>query len=174
MENIFFLTMLMFPCCCCCSVTQHPRPSCPLPSHRIFLTSCPLYQYPLISCFFLPLIFPSIRDFSSESSVCIRWLKHWSFSFSPSREYSGWISFKIDWFHLLAVQGTLKSLFQHHNSKASVSSNVTHVNSWTRPRRECAISFVLKKKRASEDETAGWHHRCNGHEFGQTPGDGEG
>ena len=122
MENIFFLTMLMFPCCCCCSVTQHPRPSCPLPSHRIFLTSCPLYQYPLISCFFLPLIFPSIRDFSNKSAVCIMWPKFWSFSFSikTSNEYSGLISFKIDWFDLLAVQGTLKSLLQHHDSKASI------------------------------------------------------
>ena len=68
----------------------------------------------------LPLIFPSIRDFSSESSVHITWPKYWSFSFiiSPSSEYSGLISFKIDWFDL-AVQGTLKSLLQHHSSKAS-------------------------------------------------------
>ena len=109
------------------------------------------------------------------SSLHRWWPKYWSFSSSIilSNEYSGWISFKIDWFHLLAVQGTLKSLLQH-NLKASVSSNVTRVNSWTRSQRECAISFVLKKKRASEDETAGWHHRCNGHELGQTSGDGEG
>ena len=122
MENIFFLTMLMFPCCCCCSVTQHPRPSCPLPSHRIFLTSCPLYQYPLISCFFLPLIFPSIRDFSNKSAVCIMWPKFWSFSFSikTSNEYSGLISFKIDWFDLLAVEKALRSLLQHHSFKAYI------------------------------------------------------
>ena len=70
----------------------------------------------------LPLIFPSIRPFSSESSVCIRWPKYCSFSFSisPSKEYSGLISFKIDWFDLLVVQGTLRSLLQHHSSKASV------------------------------------------------------
>ena len=63
----------------------------------------------------LPLIFPSIRDFSNELSVCIRWLKYWSFSFSisPFREYSGLISLKIDWFDLLAVQGTFRSLLQH-------------------------------------------------------------
>ena len=69
-----------------------------------------------------PSIFPSIRVFSSESALHIRWPKYWSFSFSisPSNEYSGLISFKIDWFDLLAVQGTLKSLLQNHNLKASV------------------------------------------------------
>ena len=69
----------------------------------------------------LPSIFPSIRVFSSESAFCIRWPKYWSFSFriSPFNEYSGLISFSIDWFDLLAVQGTLKSLLQHHSSKAS-------------------------------------------------------
>ena len=67
-------------------------------------------------------IFRSIRIFSSESVLCIRWPKYWSFilSISPSNEYSGLISFRIDWFDLLAVQGTLKSLLQHHSSKASV------------------------------------------------------
>ena len=67
-------------------------------------------------------IFPSIRVFSSESVLCIRWLKYWSFSFSinPSSEYSGLISFRMDWLDLLAVQGTLKSLLQHHSSKASL------------------------------------------------------
>ena len=70
----------------------------------------------------LPSIFSSIRVFSNESAVCIRWPKYWSFSFSisPSNEYSGLISFRIDWFDLLAVQGTLKSLLQHHSSKASI------------------------------------------------------
>ena len=67
-------------------------------------------------------IFPSIKVFSNESALCIRWPKYWSFSFSisPSSEYSGLISFRIDWFDLLAVQGILKSLFQHHSLKASV------------------------------------------------------
>ena len=79
----------------------------------------------LISCrplLLLPLIFPTIRVFSNESALCIRWSKYWSFSFSisPSNEYSGLISFRIDWFDLLAVQGTLKSLVQHHSSKASI------------------------------------------------------
>ena len=70
----------------------------------------------------LPSIFPSIRVFSNESVLCIRWSKYWSFSFniSPSEEYSRLISFRIDWFDLLAVQGTLKSPFQHHSSKASI------------------------------------------------------
>ena len=69
-----------------------------------------------------PSIFPSIRVFSSESVLCIRWPKYWSFSFSicPSSEHSGLISFRIDWLDLLAVQGTLESLLQHHSSKASI------------------------------------------------------
>ena len=70
----------------------------------------------------LPSIFPSIRVFSNESALRIRWLKYWSFSFkiSPSNEYSRLIYFRMDWFDLLAVQGTLKSLLQHHSSKASI------------------------------------------------------
>ena len=70
----------------------------------------------------LPSIFPSIRVFSNESVLCIRWPKYWSFSFrvSPSNEYSGLISFRMDWLDPLAVQGTLKSLPQHHSSKASI------------------------------------------------------
>ena len=70
----------------------------------------------------LPSIFPSIEIFSNESVLCIRWSKYWSFSFhiSPYNKYSGLISFRIDWFDLLAVQGTLKSLLQYHSSKASI------------------------------------------------------
>ena len=70
---------------------------------------------------FPPSIFPSIRVFSSQSVLCIRWPRYWSFSFSisPSNGYSGLIFFRMDWFNLLAVQGTLKSLLQHHSSKAS-------------------------------------------------------
>ena len=80
----------------------------------------------------LPSIFPSIRVFSSESVLHIRWPKYWNFSssLSPSNEYAGLISFRIDWLDLLAVQGTLKSLLQHHNSKASIlrcSAFFTHV-----------------------------------------------
>ena len=70
----------------------------------------------------LPSIFPSIRVFSNESALCIRWPNYWSFSFniSPSNEYSGLVSFRMDWLDLLAVQGTLKSLLQHRSSKASI------------------------------------------------------
>ena len=70
----------------------------------------------------LPSIFPSIRVFSNESALCIRWPKYWSFSFnvSPSNEHPRLISFRMDWLDLLAVQGTLKSLLQHHSSKASI------------------------------------------------------
>ena len=79
-------------------------------------------SYPLLPILLLPSVFPSIRFFSHESVLLIRWPKYWSFSFSvsPSKEYSGLISFKMDWFDLLAVQGTLKSLLQHHSSKASI------------------------------------------------------
>ena len=75
--------------------------------------------YPLL---LLPSIFPSIRVFSNESALCIRWPKYWSFSFNitPSNEYPGLISFRMDWLDCLPVQGTLKSLLQHHSSKASV------------------------------------------------------
>ena len=74
--------------------------------------------HPLI----LPSIFPSFRVFSNELALCIRWPKYWSFSFSisPSNEYSGLISFRIDWLDLLSVQGTLESLLQHHSSRASI------------------------------------------------------
>ena len=81
-------------------------------------------QHSLLCCPLLlpPSIFPSIRVFSNESVLCIRWPKYWSFSFSisPSKVYSGLISFRIDWLDLLAVQGTLKSLLQHHSFKASI------------------------------------------------------
>ena len=81
--------------------------------------------HPLILCsplLLLPSIFPSIRVFSDESALLIRWSRYWSFSFSfsPSNEYSGLNSFRMDWFDLLAVQGTLKSLLQHHSLKASI------------------------------------------------------
>ena len=78
------------------------------------------HQILCCSLLFLPSIFPSIKVFSNESALWIRWPKYWGFSFNPSNEYSGLISFRIDWFDLLAVQGTLKSLLQYHSSKASV------------------------------------------------------
>ena len=125
--------------CCCCSGTQ----SCPTPwdpldhstsglpvlhylpefaqthVHWINDSIQPSHPLSLPSPAFL---FPSMRVFSNESVLCIRWPKYWSFSFSisPSNEYSGSISFRIDWFDLLTVQGTLQSLLQHHSSKASI------------------------------------------------------
>ena len=78
------------------------------------------FNHLLCCLLLLPAVFPSIRVFSSESSLCIRWPKYWSFSISPSSEYSGLISFRIDWFDLLAVLGTVKNLLQHHSSKASI------------------------------------------------------
>ena len=98
----------------------------------------------------LPSIFPSIRVFSNESDLCIRWPKDWSFSFSlgPSNEHSGLISFKIDWFDLLAVQGIVKSLLQHHNSKASIlwhsvffTVQLSHLQSFPR-----TLIFLDEKK----------------------------
>ena len=82
-----------------------------MPSNHLILC------YPLL---LLPSIFPSIRVFSNESALHIKWPMYWSLSFSSSNEYSGLISFRMDWLDLLAVQGTLKSLLQHHSSKASV------------------------------------------------------
>ena len=82
-----------------------------MPSNHLILC-CPLLL--------LPSIFPSIRVFSNESVLCIRWPDYWSLSISPSNEYSGLISLRIDWFDLLAVQGTLKSLLQYHSSKSSI------------------------------------------------------
>ena len=86
-----------------------------MPSNHLILCLCLLL---------LPSVFPSIRIFCNESALHIRWPKCWSFSFSisPSNEYSGLTFFRIDWFDLLAVQGTLKNLLQHHSSKASISS----------------------------------------------------
>ena len=77
-------------------------------------------SHPLLPPLLLPSIFPSIRVFSNELALCIRWSKHWSFSISLSNEYSGLISFRIDWLDLFAVQGTFKSILQHYGSIASV------------------------------------------------------
>ena len=108
---------------------QHTRLPCPSPTPRACSNTCPsrrlMQSNHLILCRPLPLppsSFPSIRVFSNESALRIRWPKYWIFSFSisPSNEYSGLISFRMDWLDLLVVQGTLKSLLQHHNSKASV------------------------------------------------------
>ena len=90
-----------------------------------FTTESVMLSHHLILChplLLLPSVFPSIRIFSNESALHIRWPKYWNFSFSisPFNEYSGLISFRMDWFDLLAVKGTLKSVLKHHNSKASI------------------------------------------------------
>ena len=121
--------------------SQHARPPCPSPTPRVYPNSCPSSWWcrpSISSCrplLLLPSIFPSIRVFSNESFLRIRWPKYWSFSFSIqclistchratssvlSSEHSGLISFRMDWLDLFAVQGTLRSLLQHHCSKASV------------------------------------------------------
>ena len=125
--------------CCCCSVAKScltlcDPMECSTQASLVFTISWSLlklmsveWMMPsnhLILChslLLLPSIFPSIRIFSSESALCIRWPRDWTFTFSisPSNEYSGLLSFRIDWFDLLAVQGTLKSFLQHHSLKAS-------------------------------------------------------
>ena len=108
---------------------QYARPPFPSPTPGIHTNPCPLCQWchPTISCsvvpfLLLPSIFSSIRVSSNESALHIRWPKYWSFNFKirPSNEHPGLISFRMDWLDLLAVQGTLKSLLQHHSSKASI------------------------------------------------------
>ena len=106
---------------------QHARLPCPSPTPGAYSNSTSIESVMpsnhLILCrpfLFLPSILPSIRVFSNDSVLRIRWPKYWSFNISPSNEYSGLISFTMDWLDLFAVQGTLKSLLQHHSSKASI------------------------------------------------------
>jgi len=108
---------------------QHARPPCPLPTPRVYPNSCPLSRWchltissSVVPFLLLPSIFLNIRVFSNGSALHIRWPKFWRFSFkiSPCNEHPGLISFRMDWLDLLAVQGTLKSLLQHHSSKASI------------------------------------------------------
>ena len=133
-------TWLASPFFCCCSVTEtcltlRDRMDCIMPGtsvlqylqefaqiHVHWVSNAIQPSHPLLPLLLLPSIFPSIRVFSNGSVLCIKWPKYWSFSFSisPSNDYSRLISFRIDWFDLLAVQGTLKSLLQHHSLKASI------------------------------------------------------
>ena len=106
---------------------QHPRPPCPSPTSGVYSNSCPLSWWchrtiSFCNSFLPPSIFSRINVFSNESVLHIRWPKYWSFSFSisPSNEHPGLIFFRMDWLDLLAVQETLKSLLQHHSSKASI------------------------------------------------------
>ena len=101
------------------SITNSRSPPKPMSIKLVMSSNQLILCWPLL---LLPSIFPSIRVFSDESALCIRWPKYWSFSFSisPSNEHPGLISFRMGWLDLLAVQGTLKSLLQHHGSKASI------------------------------------------------------
>ena len=101
------------------SITNSRSPPKPMSSELVMPSNHFIFCHPLL---LLPSIFPSIRVFSNESALCMRWPKYWSFSFniSPSNEHAGLISFRMSWLDLLAVQGTLKSLLQHHSSKASI------------------------------------------------------
>ena len=109
-----FVTPWTTACQASLSITNSHSPPKPMSIELMMASNC----RPLL----LPSIFPRIRVFSNESALHIRWAKYWSFSFSimPSKEYPGLISFRMDWLDLLAVQGTLESLLQHHSSKASI------------------------------------------------------
>ena len=113
-----FVTPWTTACQASLSITNCQSPPKPMSIKSVMPSNHLILCRPLL---LLPSIFPSIRVFSNESALCIRWLKYWSFSFniSPSKEHPGQISFRMDWLDLLAVQGTLKSL-QHHSSKASI------------------------------------------------------
>jgi len=133
---------------------QHARPPCPSPTPRVYPNSCPLSRWchPTISSsalnlLLLPSVFPSIRVFSNESALHIRWPEYWSFSFSisPSSEHSGLISFRMDWLDLLAVQGTLKSLLQHHSSKASIQHSDFFIVQLSHPYMTTGKTKVLNK-----------------------------
>ena len=103
------------------SITNSQSPPKPMSSESVMPSNHFIHCHPSL---LLPSIFPNIRVLSNESALCIRWPEYWSFSFniSPSYEHPGLISFRMDWLDLLAVQGTLKSLLQHHSSKASFFS----------------------------------------------------
>ena len=109
-----------------CHEPHHARPPCPSPTPGVHPNPCPLsrWSHPTILSSVVPFSScpQSFRVFSSKSALCIRWPKNWSFSFniSPSNEHPGLNSFRMDWLDLLAVQGALKSLLQHHSSKASI------------------------------------------------------
>ena len=139
-KNCWIIPHYLWGFCCCCSVAQlclnlcnpmncsmpgFPVLHCLLefsPTHIHWVDDAIQSSQPLLPLLLLPSIFPRIRVFSNEVTLCIRWPKYWSFSFSinPCNQYSGLISFRMDWLDLLAVQGTLKNLLQHDNLKAFI------------------------------------------------------
>ena len=130
MFKIFYHHLCLQSCPTLCNPMKRSTPGLPVHHQlwslpRLMSTESVMPSNYLILCCLLLLllsIFPNITVFSNESALCIRWPKYWSFSFniSPSNEHPGLISFRMDWLDLLAVQGTLKSLLQHHSSKASI------------------------------------------------------
>ena len=133
---------------------QHARVPCPSPTLGVYSNSCIESVMPsthLIFChplLLLPSIFPSLRVSSDESALHIRWPKYWSFSFniSLSNEHSGLISFRMDWLDLLAVQGTLKSLLQHHSSKPSIlQHSVFFIAQLSHPNMTTGKTIVLTR-----------------------------
>ena len=132
---------------------QHVRPPCPSPTPGVHTKSRPLSGrcHPAISFSVVPFyscsksLLPSIRVFSNESTLRMRWPRHWSFSLSiiPSKEHPRLISFRMDWLDLLAVQGTLKSLLQHHSSKASGHS-ITYTSRFSKNAEVSATVFVVQ------------------------------
>src|SRR5574337_292068 len=116
-----------------------------MPTESVMPSNHLILCHPLL---LLPSIIPSIRVFPSESVLCIRWPKYWSFSFSisPSNEHSGLISFRMDWLDFLAVQGTLKSRFQHHSSKARSEEHTSELQSPLN--LVCRLLLEKKKKRS--------------------------
>ena len=129
-KNIYFLfkfSSVTQSCLTLCNPMNRSTPGLPvhhqLPEFKLMSIESMMPSNHLILChplLLLPSIFPRIGVFSSESAFCIRWPKYWSFSISPSSEYSGLISFSVDWFDLLLVQGSLKSILQHHILKTSI------------------------------------------------------
>ena len=157
---------------CCCSVTKscltlcdpmdHSTPDFPVLHDHLGLAQTPCIESMvpsnhLILChplLLLPTIFPNFRVFSNESGLCIRQPEYWSFSFSisPSNEYSGLISFRIDWFDLLAVQGTLKSFLQHHSSKASILRHLPIYSIALDPHSQCCAHVLFHMTNQSSNK----------------------
>ena len=135
---------ILVPCCCCCSVVmsdslqphglQHPSLPCPLVSPRVCSNSCPLSQWCHLTISSSVAPFSSCpQSFPASGSFPMRWPKYWSFSNSPSNEYSGLMSFRMDWLYFLAVYRTLKSFLHHHNTKASTQPSLwssSHTPTW--------------------------------------------
>ena len=138
--------------------TRLPRPSVPselVQTHVHWVGGVIQPSHPLLPLLLLPSIFPSNRVFSNESALRIRWPKYWSFSFSssPSNEYSGFISFRIDWFDLLIVQGTLRSLLQHHSLKASIRHSAFFIVQLSHPYMTIGKTIALTNNNSQKKET---------------------